>query len=185
MWMRCSSIWSWRVLWHIRSFKGNDQNSVSLNCSAGYDVDVSGHSVHDMMLTWCGVWWHLMAYVLNNNCTLTSSICFKESQVWVCSEKMARVHFIGTQTSCAWKRWKLPTVTLRWQSVCSVICCPSSFRLDVLTAIQVSWFKSGSGNPFPGCFEGSYVLCHKIPTGVNKVRNFRCASECKTLVQSL
>jgi len=32
-----------------RSSKGNDQNSISVNCSAGYDVDVSDHSVYDVM----------------------------------------------------------------------------------------------------------------------------------------
>jgi hypothetical protein len=35
----------------IRSFKGNDQNPISVNCSVGYDVDVSDHPVHDVMLT--------------------------------------------------------------------------------------------------------------------------------------
>lgn len=32
-----------------RSSKGNDQNSISVNYSAGYDVDVSDHSVYDVM----------------------------------------------------------------------------------------------------------------------------------------
>ena len=55
-------------------------------------------------MTWCSrdgvVSWHLMAYVLNNSCTLTDlqddhfvtypSIYAKESQVWVCPEFLRR-----------------------------------------------------------------------------------------------